>query len=279
MSDSRYEPLSKSAYRAWAVVRALPPIAWLALLWVAAYDDKYRPSQGVAIATFAALIAYYIWLRIRRNLRSSRVAQRHAATAKLLGAGDLESAAKTIDETLDDARATPPVHCILLVQRAQLFLRLGDADRSLSLLKAIVATHWLDDARLAQGASSLASALAMTELARGDLGEAERWQKEAHAKIKEAERVQLLPLDTLVDARCGRYAEAIERIDEALAGAEETLAPRAVDLLKLLRAFAAEQLGKPAEATKDLDADVDYLVKDWPELRAFVAKNALAAVT
>ncbi len=277
MSDTRYEPLSKIAYRAWATLRALPPIAWLGLLWAAAYDERYRPSQGIAIATFAALIAYYLWLRIRRNLRSSRVAQRHGATAKLLAAGDLESAAKTIDETLDDARPTPPVHCILLVQRAQLFLRLGDADRSLSLLKAVVDSRWLDHARLAQGASSLASALAMTELARGDLDEAERWQKEAHAKIKEAERIQLLPLDTLVDARRERYAETIERIDEALSSAEETLAPRAVDLLKLLHAFAADKLGKPAEPTRELDADVDYLVKDWPELRAFVAKSGVAS--
>src|SRR5258708_15139262 len=72
---------------------------------------------------FRSLIAYYFALRIRRNVRSSPVAQRHAATAKLLGAGDLESAAKTIDETLRSEEHTSelqsPDHlvCRLLLEK------------------------------------------------------------------------------------------------------------------------------------------------------------------
>lgn len=272
MSDTRYRPQAKPIYMAWALFRAVPPVVWLSLMWLAACDQRYRPAPDVAALMFCMLITYYAVLRMRRNKRSARVAAAHAATSALLVNGNLEAGAASIDGVLEDVRHTPPVHCIMLVQRAQLFLRLGDADRALAILEAVRDSHWLDDKRLAQGASSLASAFAMTQLARGDLDEAERWAKEAHAKIREKERVQLVLIDALVDARRARYAEAARRIDAGWKEAEKALAPRALDLLRFVRAFVADALGEKARPPGDVD--VADLIGAWPEMRAFAAKRA-----
>jgi hypothetical protein len=272
--SSRYVPMTRALYRARAVGRALPAIGFLVLMWFAAFSNGRVPFAAGAVA-FALVVAWSLATRSRQSRASARIAAANAQTTALLAEGRLDEAAAATDATLDAARSVPPIHCILLVQRAQLFLREGDAQRSFALLDAVRASRWLDDARLAQGGASLASALAMTELARGNLDDAERWQREAHARIKKADEIQLLPLDALMDARRGRLAEAATRIDEAWDAAAESLAPRAVDLLRLVRAFVADASGESRDAG---DADAAYLTAKWPELRAFVERRA-GAVT
>lgn len=270
-TDPRYRPMPKGAYRALAFARALPLIGFLVFMWFAAFHNSAVPFS-VGATAFVALSTVYLWMRVRRGQSSARLAAGQLRTTALLAEGRIEEAAAATDGTLDRARGVPPVHCILLVQRAQLFLRLGDADRARTVLEAVHASKWLDDPRLSQGASSLASARAMTELVRGDLDAAEEWQKAAHAKIKAADRTQLLPLDALVEVRRGRFEEAARRIDEAWDAAEASLAPRAFDLVRMVRAFAADALGEPKRDAGD--ADVAYLTPAWPELRAFAAKRA-----
>jgi hypothetical protein len=273
--NARYQPLGRRATLLRAYARRGALVAILVFLWIAFVQQKALLVVLASMA-FVALLVWFFAARARQARASAALADAYKRTTKLLAEGRLEEAAAETDATLDLARAAPPIHCILLVQRAQLHLRDGDADRAHVLLQAVRASRWLDDARLAQGASSMASALAMTQLARGELDDAEMWQREAHARIKKDDEIQLLPLDALVDARRGRFDEAAARIDDAWSAAEASLAPRAVELLRFVRAFAADASGGVADLRAAGDADAAYLAAHWPELRAFVEKRAHA---
>lgn len=243
-------------------------------------------SPSIIVLAFAALVSSS-FLRRRRMHQALRDNDEAVA---LLAAGEHERAASVFDELCRRARSIPTLHCVFVYNRAVVHIECGEHERAVSLLVAVVQAGWLrSSGALGVYYASVLGRLAMAEALRGQLAQAEAWQRLAHANTSEAKRGSLLLVDAIILARRGKDEAVLSTIDKGWRRAENLLPTKHLRSIRLLEAFCVERLaGKyRVESKQDQLSDAlraagqappgayDFLAIAWPDLASFVRKHLL----
>lgn len=235
------------------------------------------------LGAYGALIA---WSVDRRRKMVDCVRENDDAVA-LLNAGDVAKAESTFEHLIRKSRANPGYNALFVYNRGVAFLRRGEFDRAISLFHAVLDSGWLNSSRM-PFRPLLFSGLATAHALRGDLHAAQHWLHQAHATVSHAKRGALLLADAIVAVRTGRPRDALAMMDAGWAQAEGVLSAIQVRTLRLLRAFAMEQLppapGLDEEIQRQLLAvrpfppgAYDYVGASWPEFAHFLRRHGLTS--
>jgi hypothetical protein len=280
-------------------------------------EPAYRPIErqawysrslplAVGIGAGIGLLSTYlspfvIWLglvgvmgwAVRRRQRMARLLRDNDDGVALLVAGDLDDAVGVFDRLCRHGRFMPGLHSLFVFNRAVAHLERGEHDRAAALLSAVLHAGWVaPNGTLSAYYPAVLGRLAMAEALRGRLEVAEAWRARAHATTSVAKRGTLLLADVIVEARHAAWDRVIELVDENWARAQNLLTARAQRAVRLLQAFALEQVqgaedrmeARDEERRRALDAvrdgraeDIAWLAPTWPALGEFLARHALVA--
>ncbi len=248
-------------------------------------------ANAVEIGVFFALAAFMGWLFVRRRALVRLLAVNEEGTA-LLAAGDHEQAAGLFDRLCRDTRSRSPLlHSLAVFNRATTYLERGDPDRAVSLLSAVLHAGWISRrGSLSAYYPYVLGRMALAEALRGRLEAAEAWRSRAHASATAARRGALLLVDAVVEARTGSFGRVAELIEDGWSRAENLLTARQLRAVRVIEAFALEQdkgaeyraESRASELQRALAAaraahrgELDWLARNWTELREFLARHGL----
>jgi hypothetical protein len=241
-----------------------------------------------AVLTIGAMVALegvMIARLVRRRRRSFDLIKQSDDAVALLQQGRVDEAAARFDHLLPEAEDTPSLHALVLYNRGVTALAQGNVDQGLSIIDATLRSPWFGHWSKLYGAQGNLS-LGLAHLYAGRIDEASRLAAEAHARFTEAKRPMMLPLDAMILARTGRFAEALHLLDSQWMAAEGVMPASSMRPLRILKAFVLQQ----ADGGRTRGAEIQRLVQDgqpnrptelramaqtWPELQHFLAFHQL----
>ncbi len=217
------------------------------------------------IVLFAPVpIGFLLWRQRRFN-------QRIVAAVEALDRGDIDAATAAF---LDMAMTGSPATRALAVQNlGYVALRAGDYDRALALFSEVY--------RAAPSSTELrracADGLATTFALQGNRPAARYWLGWGPHPAD-----NLPTTEALVHTRFGDFERVVTmRMLPLLTGSRRRALDHELRLFFALRAFARASVGEPYDRVHDdltrvhvrHPHELDYLVDDWPELAAFLARH------
>jgi len=250
-------------------------ITYMALEWYVAL------FVGVGVMGFET----YAWMHLRARKITALVAQNDRASL-LLNQNKISEAMDLLNNSSMHAREFPEIHVMLVYNLSVGMLRRGEVDRAISLAAAVYNSGWMQvkTSVYYPHYPSLLTHLARCLAAKGDLDKAEFWQGLAHEHAPPERRAQLVLSDVYIGVRRGRFAAVVRDATECWLDAEGTLSGLQLKQLRVLCAFALEQInadGQHRENIRELLSGsrplqrecLDSLLVNWPELQQFVEKR------
>jgi hypothetical protein len=230
----------------------------------------------------AVLFVWYLGKFILRNRRLHRIVQENQDAVALLESSQLDEGARRLDQMCQKP-TMPQFHAFLVFNRGVGYLRQCNPDRALSLFAAVLNCGWLE----VQNNSFfvyyplLLNGIATTYAIKGDIPSAEHWQGIAHDHITPERIGTLLPMDTLIGIRNGRYEIVVSDAEKNWENAESNQPAGQMKNLRILCAFALSYVNhnnvQDEKIREFLDGarpfrmgQFDYLAVNWPELKAFL---------
>ncbi len=216
------------------------------LLGSAAFVTALVGVIAVALATSPGMLfwlgligleAVLIGAVIRRRRRAAALVSQIDDSVALINQGRLDLASNALDQLAATSRSLPFQHSAIVFNRGVAFLATGEPEQALALFNEVAAKGWF---KLLDGlyASHLHRAYAAAWLALGRLDLGVEAAARAHQTLSEAKRPGMLPLDTSILCRQGRYHEALDLVEQNLEQASGLLTPEQRQQTELLRAFA-----------------------------------------
>ncbi len=270
-------------------VAVLLVVFFVLLGWVVvALASLGRPDTGYLcplVCTGLALVVIGLPLAIRRRRGISRAHRSFVSNDDALALhrmGRYQEAADAWNDLCHQARHSPAVHGLDLINLATASLHLGRLDFARTLLERARASGWLGATVLRHVRPSTDASLALTLALSGELAEARRIALALDATLSAARRPLTRLVHAVIDAREGRE---VSFDDDALREAEGSLTNAHIRALRLLQAFTrarADAAYRESAAALDLDVrpgELDFLAVSWPELRAFMQARGLVKST
>ena len=275
-------PLSKATYWSGYSVALLLPILLAGVLAIDAMpatDDAARQplllgATALLAWGFGAFLGLHLWARVA----GASWNKANTMAVRLMGEGQPEKAIAVLDEMLPRTRLFPVAYSLYLWNRGIATGQTGRFDEARAILTGVHAAHWFDRRLFKHFVPAVMVSLGKVEALAGHLDAAERWSREANAKLASASSATALPLAVLLAARRGKLDEAEALCASQWTAAEATLPARDVKLLRVLRAFVASRRAGVDRAevdqwlagAKPVPAGMfDYVGAAWPEFQAF----------
>lgn len=289
-----YRELSEPV-RALAVAAALPPDAYHPRgRWAIAGRRmaKYGPllvgagalwswvGPGLlGLAGVGAAYAYLIVDVVRLRRRAFSLVRAGDEAVALLNGGDVDGAARTLDQLAAQARGVGFYHALLVFNRGVAFVRQSEPEKALQLFEAVARSGWFERFRTLGFDGLLSAATASTLALLGDVPGAEKHLARARERVGPASRGKILPAEILVSVRNGDDRAAAARVDADWSLAEGALPASQLRALRALQAFALARSGADeASVARALErarpvrhGEHDHLGARWPELKEFIA--------
>jgi hypothetical protein len=237
--------------------------------------DAGRLPLILTLAVFGLFFGFFRWMvwRVRRFNDEA------AAALKLFAAADYAGAAARFADLLRRYRRPASVRTTATFNLAMAQMRTGDLEGALAALSALdPGLPHVNPALRPTVAGQIACLYAF----RGDPAAADRWIDEALARAKKSASPRLIDgtitLARAVNAIRRDEREAASRdLAAAWEALEGTLVASELRPFRVLRAFAtargdAAALCAAARAalTESRPGELDWMGKEWPELRAFL---------
>ena len=268
------------------------PYARLTALWAfAGLALGFGAALFKLVYVVPVLLATFGWFAYRR-IRITRASYGIRDFIAPMKRGDLAAVSAIAERLLPLARAAPGLLAVVVMTRAYVFLRQGDADTAAALFREIERSRWLARAQKHPQLSffyrnaALAAALRFdasdaSDASGGaggdDAGDGEVTRllglAESNSEARDAAaQTDLLLARAILALRSGRPAEALELLPRR----------RSEPALQLLRVLALRELSRPSAAdAAELTAlagradgarraDLAWLGSDWPALRALL---------
>jgi len=250
-------------------------------VWLPIGNDEITYISALFFFGLLALIA------MRRFRLQKLLAAKNQEAAALLLAGKIDESAKILEENCAQGRIAPREHSQAILLRAQAALRNGRIDQALGLFACAYYSNWFSAKTLRPEYPRVLNGVALCYAIKGELESAEQWRDFAHAHVPPENIGLLLPLDTLVGIRAGRFAIVVQDAEKEWGSAERLLSPAELNALRLLCAFSLSHINQngkhEASIQRYLDslqapvaAEFDYLSEKWPELKTFLTEHQLS---
>jgi tetratricopeptide (TPR) repeat protein len=271
--DPRHQPAS--ALQAISTTGGLLAAVFVAL-WLVV-------GGGLGLAWLLGAIGLEVALLVhlaRRRKRAVEVIRRSDDAVALLNQGRVDEAAAEFDRLLSDSVESPRIHVLMLYNRGVSELYLGNVDEAIAILDSAIRSKWFKAWKRIYGGQAY-QALAVSYVYAGRLDEARYVASMAHKELSEAKRLLMLPVDTMILAREGRFEESLKLLVQYSAAAEGLLLPNSMRALRMLKAFLLS-LSDPAAVRQQEMADlirsawpqrqVEYrsMAYTWPEFQHFL---------
>jgi hypothetical protein len=252
------------------------PYARLTVLWAFAGLGLGFGAALLHLAYVApVLLAIFGWFAYRR-IRITGAAHAIRGFTAPMKRGDLDELGALAERVLPRARSAPGLLAVVVMTRAYVFLRQGDADVAASLFREVEASRWLSRSQKHPQLSffyrnaALAAALRTTD--DEDAVEVTRLLELAESNSEprdSAAQTDMLLARVILALKAEKPAEAIELLPR----------PRKEPELQLLRVLALRALARPSAdelaelsetAAKPGAASLLWLGSDWPALHALL---------
>ena len=249
----------------------------------------FLPISNDEIMVIAAILygGLFVLIGARRSVRQRFLSAKNDEATALLLAGKIDEAAKVLDAGCNEARIAPQQHALAVFLRGHAALRSGRTDQALALFASAYYSHWFSAKKLRAQYPRVLNGIALCYAIKGEVETAEQWRDFAHVHVSPERAGMLLPLDTLVGIRAGRFSVVAQDAEKAWVSAEANLQPAELNALRVLCAFALSRINQngaqEANIRKYLDAvqapvagEFDYLVGKWGELKGFLVEHGLS---
>jgi hypothetical protein len=280
-----------------AAAAALPPDAYRPLgLWalVGRRFAVYVPVLGLAYAVFlyahlgalglGGVVVAYAWLLVdvfRRRRLALRVARASDDAVAQLYGGDLDGAARALDQLAVQSRGLGFYHAVAVFNRGVAFLRQAEPEKALALFHAVDRSGWFERFKTLGFDALLASAQATACATLDDVTAAEGHLARAQARTAPSSRGRVLLAEALVGLRKGEHRAVAARIDAEWPAAEAVLPATHLRTLRALQAWALVRSGadeaavaRAVERARPVrHGEHDHVAARWPELKAFFAER------
>ncbi len=250
------------------------PYARLTVLWAFAGLGLGFGAALLKLAYIApVLLGTFVWFAYRR-IRITGAAHGIRGFIGPMKRGDLDEVAAIAERLLPRARSAPGLLAVVVMTRAFVYLRQGDAGVAAALFREVERSRWLARSQKHPQLSffyrnaALAAALRTTD--DEDAVEVTRLLELAESNSEPrdgAAQTDVLVARVILALKTGRPAEAIELVPR----------PRKEPELQLLRVLALRELSRPSAneladlteaASKPGGANLAWLDSDWPALHA-----------
>lgn len=220
------------------------------------------------------LLAAGFFLRAGLQLRAFTLA--NAEATALVYEGHFDKACVRFEANTRRFRS-PSLHPISIYNLADTLLQRGELERALSLAAAVATCRSLLKSPLIS--ASAPSLVATCYALLGDLDSAKAWLPEARRAAALISCETALVPEVIVACREGRFAEAVQRMDERRRQIDGSLAGNDLRILRAMRAFALAQDATGSTPQQNLalalarpafPGELDYLATRWPELGTFL---------
>ena len=241
---------------------------------------------GIVLAVIPWILILGFILFLVRRIRSVRFTfNKYFDTVALAESGQIDEAAKNLDEFIAAKQLGAEWHAVFLLYRGLIHLYKKEYERAQKLLKVALETPNLQHNNPLL--TRLNSALALSQALSGDLAAAEETLEKIAAIASPHQQGLLLLPQTVVLLRRGKPQNAAEMLTAKWHLAEAVVMSHPVKCLRLMHAFTLrhepQTSGNDAEINRLIGCvqpcrpgEFDYLGAHWPEFRAFLADRGLA---
>jgi tetratricopeptide (TPR) repeat protein len=252
--DPRHQ--AASALQSFTTTGGLLAIVF-AMVWLVVGGTIGFAGLLAAIGVEVALLVHVL----RRRRRAVSIIRRSDDAVALLNQGRVDEAASEFDRLLSESVESPRIHVLMLYNRGVAEMYLGNVEEAIAILDASIRSHWFKAWKPIYGGQAY-QALAVAHLYAGRLDEARFIGTLAHQELSEAKRLLMLPVDTMILAREGRFDEALGLLVQYAAAAEGLLLPNSMRALRMLKAF----LLSLSDPTAERHQEMQELVRSaWPQ--------------
>jgi len=252
--DPRHQ--AASALQSFTTTGGLLAIVF-AMVWLVVGGTIGFAGLLAAIGVEVALLVHVL----RRRRRAVSIIRRSDDAVALLNQGRVDEAAAEFDRLLSESVESPRIHVLMLYNRGVAEMYLGNVEEAIAILDASIRSHWFKAWKPIYGGQAY-QALAVAHLYAGRLDEARLIGTLAHQELSEAKRLLMLPVDTMILAREGRFDEALGLLVQYAAAAEGLLLPNSMRALRMLKAF----LLSLSDPTAERHQEMQELVRSaWPQ--------------
>lgn len=270
-----YHPRGRWSLAGRRLARYAPLLVGAGALW------SYVGPGLVGTAGVAGAYLYLIVDVIRLRRRVFGVVRAGDEAVALLNGGDVDGAARTLDQLAAQARDAGFYHALLVFNRGVAFVRQSEPEKALQLFEAVARSGWFERFRTLGFDALLSAAIATAFALVGDTASAEQHLARARERVGPASRGKILPAETLVSLRNGDDRTAAARVDAEWALAEGALPATQLRGLRAMQAFALARSGADeATLARALErarpvrhGEFDHLGARWPELKEFIAQR------
>jgi hypothetical protein len=266
-----HRPLGRRQGTLAVAVQAVP----LLLVAVGAVAYMVLEDAQILVAVLVALLGS-VAMVLRQRFRIGEWNRALRAANRLLQEGETERAALVLDTLAREARTSPTLHSCALVVLALTWMRMGEREVALALLRAADEGGWLDgEGTRAWRVLLLAGAATATALG-DELAEAAAYRDRARSSARPVDRAAWIVADAVVEVKRGRFEAFVAGLEGLDPG---ELPETQANLVAILRAFALDRLGRHDDARAALArsrrprSHETRLLEMWPELGAFVDAN------
>lgn len=232
---------------------------------------------------WVAVSAAVLWWLVSRVRAMHAMVKENQDAITLLEGSRLEEGARRLDVLCRKSSWVPNFHAFFVYNRGVGYLREGQPNRALSLFAAALDSGWfeVESNSFYVYYPQLLNGIATCYAIIGDIAAAERWQGLAHDAITTERLGMLVPLDTLVGIRCGRYEIVVSDAEANWESAEAALPAPGLKCLRILCAFSLSQVNQnnvhDDRIRRFLDGaypfrvgQFDWMAVNWPELKVFL---------
>jgi tetratricopeptide (TPR) repeat protein len=252
--DPRHQ--AASALQTFSTTGGLLAIVF-ASLWLVVGGSLGFAGLLAAIGVEVVLVVHLL----RRRRRAVEVIRRSDDAVALLNQGRVDEAAAEFDRLLSDSVESPRIHVLMLYNRGVAEMYLGNVDEAIAILDAAVRSRWFKAWKPIYGGQAY-QALAVAHVYAGRLDEARFMATAAHRELSEAKRLLMLPVDTMILAREGRFDESLALLVQYAAAAEGLLLPNSMRALRMLKAFLLSLSDPTAERHREM---LELVRSAWPQ--------------
>ena len=247
--------------------------------------------SGTTWVGFALLFAGLFGWSFRRRGDVQRALTLSERARELLELGNVDEAAKLLDDLLTGNRAPPNARPLPAYYRSLVSIRRGEFEQARERLQGVINSGWLENRRSLQSLAPAVYATAMMNaVLEGDLVEAERWRSEGQRCAANLDRHWFIP-DIFLLARRNAWTELLRKLETSHDAIEGTVSGIGIRQLQMLEAYALARLGEREDnyrghhSGREISALLqgirpgrfDYLARRWPELREFMLAHHLLA--